>query len=86
MGFGWYRLISVHTDKGHVREEDATIMTSNHVFTGVDVAGMSRTLHASVEAHPAHPAAAAAAAIIAAPRKRRAAAGTTAASVNRGSV
>ena len=59
-------------------------MTSNCKFTGVSVAGMSRTLHAPVGAHPAHSIAANAA--IAAPRKRRAAAGTTAASVNRGSI
>lgn len=59
-------------------------MESNFCFTGVSVAGMSRTLHAPVWAHPA--AAIPATAAIAAPRKRRAAAGTTAASVNRGSI
>ncbi len=52
-------------------------MNSSNQFSGVSVAGMSRTLHA--EARPAHPIATAAAA--AAPRKRRAAAGTVAASV-----
>ncbi len=52
--------------------------TSKHAFTGVRVAGISRTSHA--------PAIAAAAAATAAPRKRRAAAGATAASVNRGSI
>ncbi len=56
-------------------------MTSDYEFTGVSAAGMSRTLHAPVGAHPAHPIAASAA-----PRKRRVAAGTTAASVNRGSI
>ena len=61
-------------------------MISNQLFTGVRVAGMSRTFHAPVWALPAHPAAAIATAAIAAPRKRRAAAGTTAASVNRGSI
>ena len=68
-----------------MRKEDAPIMTSDYEFTGVSAAGMSRTLHAPVGEHPAHPAAATAA-ITAAPRKRRAAAGTTAASVNRGSI
>ncbi|MCV7150146.1 hypothetical protein [Mycolicibacterium pyrenivorans] len=59
-------------------------MESNFYFTGVSVAGMSRTLHAPIGAHPA--AAIPATAAIAAPRKRRAATGTTAASVNRGSI
>jgi hypothetical protein len=54
-------------------------MTSNYEFPGVSVAGMSRTLHVHIEAHPA-------VATAAAPRKRRAAAGTIAASVNRGSI
>ncbi|MCH9641093.1 MAG: hypothetical protein K0U70_05810 [Actinomycetia bacterium] len=56
-------------------------MTSNHAFTGIGVAGMSRTFHA-----PDLAAATAAASATAAPRKRRAAAGTAAASVKWGSI
>ena len=67
-----------------VREEGAEIMASNDAFTGVGVAGMSRTFrvaaaaahHAAAAAHVAH----AAAAIP--QRKRRTAA--TAPSVDRG--
>lgn len=54
-------------------------MTSNYTFSGVSVAGMSRTLHAHIGAHPAI------ATAIAAPRKR-AAADTIVASVNRGPI
>ncbi len=59
-------------------------MTSKHAFTGICVAGMSRTFHAPGLAVAT--AAASATAATAAPRKRRAAAGTIAASVNRGSI
>ena len=46
-------------------------MNSNSTVFGVSAAGMSRTLHAPIGAHPA---VAAATAVAAAPRKRRAAA------------
>lgn len=68
-----------------MREEGADIMASNYAFTGVGVAGMSRTLHvAAAAAHPAFVAhaAAGAAAAIDPQRKRRTAA--TAPSVDRG--
>ncbi len=61
-------------------------MANINAFTGVGVAGMSRTLHVAeapaAAAHPAH--AARAAAAIASPRKRRTAT-ATGASVDRGS-
>lgn len=56
------------------------MMASNCAFTGVGLAGMSRTLR--VAAAPAHPAFAAHAPAAIAPRKRRTAA--TAPSVDRG--
>jgi hypothetical protein len=67
-----------------VRKEGAEIMASNYAFTGVGVAGMSRTLRvaapaahaAAPAAHPAH-----AAAAIPQPKRRTAA---TAPSVDRG--
>ena len=63
-------------------------MTSNKAFTGVGVAGMSRTLHAVEAAAMAHPAfwaypAASAGAVIAPQRKRRTAT-ATGQSVDRG--
>ncbi|KUI21668.1 hypothetical protein AU193_14010 [Mycobacterium sp. GA-1285] len=61
-------------------------MGSNSAFTGVAVAGMTRTIHvAATAAHPAFAAAhaAGAAAAITPQRKRRAAA-TTVSSVDRG--
>lgn len=90
VGFGCYRLASIKQkreqdpEQGRVRKEGATIMTSNHAFTGIGVAGMSRTFHAPDFA--AATAAASATAATAAPRKRRAAAGTAAASVKWGSI
>jgi len=63
-------------------------MTSNNAFTGVGVAGMSRTLHAveaAAAAHPAfwaYPAAGPDAAI--APQRKRHTATATGESVNRG--
>ena len=50
-------------------------------FIGVNADGMSRTLHARIVAHSAHPIAAKAAAT---PRKRRAAAAVTAVASVRG--
>jgi hypothetical protein len=63
-------------------------MTSNKAFTGVGVAGMSRTLHAAEAAATAHPAfwaypVASAGAVIAPQRKRRTAT-ATGQSVDRG--
>jgi hypothetical protein len=63
-------------------------MTSNKAFTGVGVAGMSRTLHAAEAAATAHPAfwaypAASAGAVIVPQRKRRTAT-ATGQSVDRG--
>ena len=63
-------------------------MTSNKAFTGVGVAGMSRTLHAAEAAATAHPAfwaypAAGPDAAVAPQRKRRTAT-ATGLSVNRG--
>lgn len=57
-----------HTDVGHVREEGVPIMTSNFAYENVGVAGMSMSLRAHEQGHPAHPIAIAAAA----PRKRAA--------------
>ena len=53
-------------------------MANNNAFTGVGVAGMSRTLHVDAEAHPAFwaHAAAGAAAAIPTQRKRRTAVAT----------
>jgi hypothetical protein len=67
-------------------------MTSNNAFTGVGVAGMSRTLHAAetaaaATAHPAfwaYPAAGAGAAI--APQRKRRTTTATGQSVNRGTI
>jgi hypothetical protein len=68
----------------------AKIMANMNWFTGVRVAGMSRTLHAGAAAAAAHPAFAAHAAVVAGPaaaitpqRKRRTAT-ATGASVDRG--
>jgi uncharacterized membrane protein len=73
-----------------LRKEGAQIMTNINAFTGVGVAGMSRTLHvaeaaAAAMAHPAFWAYAAAGAAAAIPpqRKRRNAT-TTGKSVDRG--
>jgi hypothetical protein len=70
-----------------VRKEGAEIMANINAFTGVSVAGVSRTLHAAeataVAAHPAFMAYASGAAAIPPQRKRRTA-DATGASVDRG--
>jgi hypothetical protein len=85
-GFGLIRLAS----RSHREwKEGAQIMANINAFTGVGVAGMSRTLHAAsaaaAAAHPAfwtHAAAGAAAAIP--PQRKRRTATATGASVDRG--
>ena len=59
-------------------------MGCNHVFTGVAIAGMTRTLH--VTAAAAHPAFAAHAAAAITPQRKRRAAAATVSSVDRGSI
>ena len=66
-----------------------TIMASINTFTGVGVAGMSRTLHVAAAAAAAHPAYAAPAAVAgpsaaAIPSRKRRTATATGTSVDRG--
>ena len=84
--FGLIRLISRSTRE---RKEGAQIMANINAFSGVGVAGVSRTLHAAsaaaAAAHPAfwaHVAAGAAAAIP--PQRKRRTATATGKSVDRG--
>jgi hypothetical protein len=79
-----FGLIALASRSHRERKEGAQIMANINAFTGVGVAGMSRTLHAAA-AHPAfwtHAAAGAAAAIP--PQRKRRTAAATGASVDRG--
>jgi hypothetical protein len=75
----------------HQRKEGAEIMASINAFTGVGVAGMSRTLHVAdaapaVAAHPAFWAHAAGAPADITPQRKRRNATATGASVDRGTI
>ncbi|WP_157897852.1 hypothetical protein [Mycolicibacterium rutilum] len=94
-GFWLLRLASKSHPVGDVlvRKEGADVMNCNSAFTGVAVAGMSRTLHVAAAAvaarpaaaaHPAHAAAGVAAAIT--PQRKRRTAAATATSVDRGTI
>jgi hypothetical protein len=70
-----------------LRKEGAQIMTNINAFTGVGVAGMSRTLHAAeAAAVAAHPAFMAWTAAAIAPQPKRRTAAATGASVDRGTI
>jgi hypothetical protein len=73
----------------YFREEGAEIMASINAFTGVGVAGMSRTLHAAeaaaaATAHPAFWAYVAGSAAVIPPQRKRRTTPATGQSVDRG--